>query len=84
MTDAPDPGATPASQAGETTPVPDLTAWLRSHKPGSSITLTYESARALHQEMQRLKQSADRLRKQNKKVRRRVDRIKGGGGDEDE
>lgn len=47
------------------------------------MTLGYADVLAIHQELQRLRQSGDRLRKQNRSVRRRMQRLKGGEPDED-
>ena len=59
-----------------------LRSWLQTN-PGeeAELTLGPGEGRALCDELQRLQQSNDRLRKQNKKVRAKVARLR--GGDED-
>ncbi len=62
----------------ENNALPDLPALLRQHSPDDQIVITYEQAKAVHGEIQRLTQSNDRLRKQNRKVRVKYDRLKAG------
>lgn len=59
-----------------------LRSWLQTH-PGeeAELTLGRGEVRALCDELQRLQQSNDRLRKQNKKVRAKVARLRGGEED---
>ena len=59
--------------------LPDLRSWLKSHpSDGAELSLPRAAVKALHDELQRLLQSNERLRKQNRKVRNKVTRIKGG------
>lgn len=49
----------------------DLAAWLRHHREdGDRLTLERPAVRAIQDELQRLRQSNDRMRKQNRKLRR--------------
>ena len=54
-----------------TAALPDLRAWLASGD-AEALTLSREQVAALSRELQRLAQSADRLRKQNRKLRKRI------------
>ena len=67
----------------DTTPqdLPDLGGWLRRHDGTGTLTLARDEVAAVVHEIKRLQQSADRLRKQNNKLRKRVARLKGGGED---
>lgn len=56
--------------------VPDLAKWIRNHAAHDQLSLSYSEATALNNELKRLEQSADRLRKQNRKVRIKIDRIR--------
>jgi hypothetical protein len=66
-------------------PVPDLASWLREHPSGSSerLSLTRDEVHVLFQELQRLHQSTDRLRKQNRKIRKRFLAARDGGAIDD-
>ena len=51
------------------TSTPDLRAWLESHtSEGAELSLSRFEVRAIQDELARLRQSADFLRKQNKKL----------------
>ena len=54
-------------------PLPDLSGWLAAHPSGSSerLALSRDEVHLVFQELRKLGQSADRLRKQNRKIRRR-------------
>ncbi len=65
----------------------DLRGWLDRHAEGDELVLGYGDVRSLFDELQRQRQSADRLRKQNRKVRVKIDRIRaeyGAPADNDE
>jgi hypothetical protein len=51
-----------------------LRAWLRTHDEGSAAVLQGEQVRLLLQEVGRLEQSSERLRRQNRRVRLRLQR----------
>lgn len=51
--------------------VPALRSWLRDKEAGGGARLDREQVALLLDELGRLGQSADRLRKQNRKLRRR-------------
>ncbi len=60
------------------TGVPDLRAWLQDHSSDSAtLSLSRVEIKAIFDEMQRLKQANDMLRKQNRKVRGKVARLRG-------
>ena len=63
-----------------------LGAWLREHPDSlARLELSRVSIQLLADEMARLRQSSDRLRHQNAKLRRRIERLKAAGdaaGDE--
>jgi hypothetical protein len=61
---------------------PDLDAWLKRNPDAVDLRLPRAAVAALAQELRQLRQSADRLRKQNKKVRAKVARLKGEPDDE--
>jgi hypothetical protein len=50
-----------------------LRGWLRTHEGGAAV-LQAEQVRVLLQEVGRLEQSSDRLRRQNRRVRLRLQR----------
>lgn len=59
------------------TGLPDLRAWLAAHSsPDAELTLRRDEVKSLVDELGRLHQSADRLRRQNRKVRRKIERLK--------
>ena len=59
-----------------------LRSWLHANPDDSAeLTLGRGEVRALCDELQRLLQSNDRLRKQNKKVRAKVAKLRGGEED---
>ncbi|MCB9889229.1 MAG: hypothetical protein H6836_06600 [Planctomycetes bacterium] len=54
-------------------PTQDLGTWLRENaRADSTLTLDRPAVQALWNEMRRLQQSSDRLRRQNAKLRRRL------------
>lgn len=57
---------------------PDLEAWLQANPSGTAerLALSRDEVHLLFQEQQRLHQSADRLRKQNRKIRRRYQALR--------
>lgn len=57
-------------------------AALRAVAGGGGRGLDAAQARALLDELARREQSSDFLRRQNLKLRRRIERLKGGAGDE--
>ena len=60
--------------------VPDLRAWLDGHTADSaSLSLRRPEIKALFDELQRLRQSNDMLRKQNRKVRGKVAKLRDDG-----
>lgn len=62
-----------------------MRAWLDANTAGdASLSLTRVEAKAVFDELSRLAQSADRLRKQNKKLRNKVARLKGDDAVEDD
>lgn len=62
--------------------LPDLGAWLRKQRaPDAKLTLPRAAIQATHDELQRLTQSSDRMRKQNAKLRKRIARLKAGEPD---
>ena len=66
-------------------PPVDLGAWLKENsEPGAALRLTRVDVQALFAEMSRLKQSADRLSKQNRKLRKRFANAKIELGDDAE
>jgi hypothetical protein len=59
-----------------------LRSWLQANPDeNAELTLGRGEVRALCDELQRLLQSNDRLRKQNKKVRAKVAKLRGGEED---
>jgi len=59
--------------------LPDLRTWLKSHPDeDAELTLGRADVQSLSDELLRLRQGNERLRKQNRKVRGRVARLKGG------
>ena len=64
---------------------PDLRAWLDQHAEGSAerLSLTRSETHLLWQELSQLRQSNDRLRKQNRKIRRRYLALRGDDGELD-
>ncbi len=57
----------------ETPPAFDFKNWLKKNsQPDDRLQLSQAQAKAVFQELQSLRQSCDRLRKQNKKLRRRA------------
>lgn len=69
------------------TDVESLVAELRrasAAESGAGVVLAGERARRLAEELARLLQSGHRLRRQNGKLRRRIERLKAGLADEDE
>ncbi len=63
--------------------LPDLRTWLADHAAdGSTLSLNRPQVKAIFEELQRLRQSNDLLRKQNRKVRGKVSRLRGGAEDE--
>jgi hypothetical protein len=61
------------------TTVAELQRWVRSHVDGATLTLSFAQAKALLDELKRLRQSDAMLRQQNKKLRRREARDLGAG-----
>jgi regulator of replication initiation timing len=59
----------------------DLTAWLEQNPAAAArLTLEHGQVTALRDELHRLLQSNDRLRKQNRKLRQRIERVKARSG----
>ena len=58
-------GLTTADLAG-------LSRWVKEHSAGAIVPLAFSQAKALLDEMKRLQQSSELLRKQNKKLRLRL------------
>lgn len=66
-------------------PVNELRAWLATlPADGAELRLSRPDVKALVDEVLRLRQSNDRLRKQNRKVRGKVARLRGGDEGEGE
>ncbi|MBI5853551.1 MAG: hypothetical protein HZB39_21285 [Planctomycetes bacterium] len=64
------------------TPLPDLTTWLAGHPvDDATLALSRHEVKAICDELARLRQSNDLLRKQNRKVRGKVARLRGGEAD---
>jgi hypothetical protein len=59
--------------------LPDLRAWLKNHaSENAELTLGRVDVKALSDELQRLQQGNDRLRKQNRKVRSKIAKLRAG------
>lgn len=62
--------------------VPDLKAWLKAHPSDESeLKLRRPAVKALFDEMQNLRQGSEFTRKQNKKLRFRIQKLKAGEPD---
>ena len=58
---------------------PDLARWLKQNRADDAeLRLPRTAVLALAEELSRLRQSSDRLRKQNGKMRRRIEKLKTG------
>jgi hypothetical protein len=65
------------AEAMDGAPIPDLHAWLAAHpRDDAELALRGPEVRALAAELARLRQSNEMLRKQNRKIRNRLDRLR--------
>lgn len=61
-----------------------LQAWVKAHGPSATLSLPHAQAKALLDEIRRLEQSSGLLRKQNAKLRARLQRLGAEADDEAE